>query len=135
MGYSTEAPVVAVPSAARTATHTTEEFTLPGGLSGTGRGKVRGFLVAIDCTAIAATPNVTFDIQTSTGPADAFASVLASTSLALAANTTTFLVVHPSLTARANSVSAGPLETKWRIVCTHADADSATYSVTVFPLS
>ena len=122
-------PTVYYPSAARTATPATTELRIGGG-SASG---VRGFLVLIDCTAIVSTPSVTFAIETSTGPADAYASVL--TSAAVVGTGSTMLLIHPSApTERANVIDTGPLETKYRIVATHGNANSITYSVTVWPL-
>lgn len=129
-GKLAEAPVTVFASAARTATSTSSVFTLPGGLTASGRGSATGLLVIIDCTALALTPSVTFALETSSGPADAFAAVLTSTAVTTA-DTTTLMVVHPDApNNRANLVDQGPLESLWRITATHADTDSITYSVT-----
>lgn len=131
MGYPTPKPITVFASAARTATPTPTEVRIPGGPDG--RGLYRGMCLVIDCTAITSTPSVVFAIETSTGPADAYTSVL--TSAAITATGSTTLVVHPSVaTERTNTHDQGPLESKWRITATHGDADSITYSVLAFPL-
>lgn len=133
MGWGTPGatPITVFASAARTATTTSAEVRVPGGVDG--RGEYRGLVLLIDCTAIVSTPSVTFAVQTSSGPADAYAAVL--TSAAVTAAGSTVLVVHPSVpTERANVLDQGPLESKWRVLATHGDADSITYSVTAYPV-
>jgi len=130
MGYSLPKPITVFASAARTASATSETYKIPGGI---GNGQYRGLLVVIDATALAATPSVVFNVQTSSGPADAMATLLASAAITAAG--VTKLVIHPSVTTEvANSTDQGPLESTWCVVATAADADSLTYSVTVFPL-
>ena len=130
MGWSIPtAPLTVFASAARTATATSSELRIPGGPGG----QYRGLAVIVDVTAITATPSVTFAIQSSSGPDDDYVAVL--TSAAIVGTGSTILVVHPSVpTERTNVLDQGPLESKWRVVATHGDADSITYSVTGFGL-
>lgn len=132
MGNAT--PIVVFESAARTATVTSSELRVPGGVGG--RGQFRGVVLIIDVTAVTATPSVVFSVEISLGPAgggDAYASVL--DSVAITAVGSTVLIVHPSVpTARANVLSQGPFKAKWRVLATHGDADSITYSVTALGL-
>lgn len=130
MGYPTPKPITVYASAARTATPTATVYKVDGGVDG--RGLYRGLCILIDVTAIAATPSVVFSLQTAGGP-EAMVELIASA--AVVATGTTRIIVHPSVpTEVANLTDQGPLETKWRLVATHADADSITYSVIAFPL-
>ena len=130
MGYSLPKPITVFASAARTADATSETYKIPGGV---GRGQYSGLLIVIDATALAATPSVVFNVQTSSGPADAMATVLASAAIVGAG--VTKLVIHPSVTTEvANSADQGPLESTWNVFADAADADSLTYSVTAYPL-
>lgn len=132
MGYGiAQAPFTIHASAARTATPATTELRLPGGAGV--RGQFRGLAVIIDVTAVGVTPSVVFALEVSDGPADAYASVL--TSAAVTAVGTTTLIVHPSVpTARANTLALGPLKSKWRLVATHGNGTTITYSVVAFGL-
>lgn len=118
-------PITVFSSAARTATATSSVYRNPG--------TYRGLLLFISTTAITATPSVTFAIQDSAGSTDAWATVLASSAIT-AADVEAVLVVHPSVVDSANLSENGPLANQWRVVATHGDADSITYSVIAWPL-
>ena len=105
-------------SAARTATVNGSDNINEGG---------RGLHVVIDCTAAAATPSVVFTIQGKDEVSAKYYTLLASA--AITGTGTTVLRVYPGLTAAANTVASDVLPRMWRVIATHADADSITYSV------
>lgn len=105
-------------SSARTATENSSVFTNEG---------YRGLHVVIDCTASSATPSVVFTIQGYSSLGDDYYTLLASA--AITGTGTTVLKVYPGLTAAANTVASDVLPPQWRVIATHADADSITYSV------
>lgn len=126
-------PITVFASTARTATTTSSVFRIPGGLITGGESLVSGILLVIDVTAVTATPSVTFALETSSGiTADAFAAHVTSAAITdTELDTTTLMVVHPDVpNDRTNVADQGPLEGLWRVVATHADTDSITYSVT-----
>lgn len=109
-------------SAARTATHTSDDFGTLG---------ASGLIVVVNVTAASATPSVVFTIQ---GVVYINGTAITWTILASAAVTgvgTTVLQVHPDLTAAANTKAAELVPDKVRLLCTHADADSITYTAHV----
>jgi hypothetical protein len=106
-------------SAARTATPTALDYDNPAHL---------GAVVFIDCTAVADTPSVVFTIQGKEPLGDEYYDILASAAITGTGNTV--LRVYPTLTAAANAAANHPLPRVWRVLATHADADSITYSVT-----
>lgn len=106
-------------SAARTATPTAFD-----GAAGSG---VRGLHLVIDATAVTATPSVVFTIQGGDPVSGKFYTLLVSA--AITGTGTTVLRVYPGLTAAANLVASDVLPPKWRVIATHGDADSITYSV------
>ena len=117
---------VAFASAARTATSASAEFGIPAGTV--------GLTARIDVSAIAATPSVVFTIQgwdqaAESGVGEWF-DILSSA--AIVATGTTTLKVDPRITAAANAVAQHGLVPRMRVNAVHADADSITYSVTVF---
>lgn len=105
-------------SAARTAT--------PAPFDGTNY-NARGLHLVVDVTAAAATPSVVFTIQAKDEISGTFYTVLASA--AITGIGTTILRAYPGLTAAANLVASDVLPRTWRVIATHADADSITYSV------
>lgn len=105
-------------SAARTATPTAVEI----GTSG-----VRGLHLVIDVTAITATPSVVPTIDGYDALSTKWFNLL--TGVAITATGTTVLKIYPGVTAVANAAAADVLPGKIRIVLTHGDADSATYTV------
>lgn len=105
-------------SAARTATPTPFDGT---NLNG------RGLHLVIDCTAVTATPSVVFTIQGADVLSGKFYTILVSA--AITGTGTTVLRVYPGLTASANVTASDILPRTWRVIATHGDADSITYSV------
>ena len=105
-------------SAARTATVSSSKKEGAG---------ARTLTVAIDVTAIAATPSVVFTIERYNPIADDWTTVLASAAVTGTGNTV--LVVDPAITVVANATASTSVPFTWRVTATHGDADSITYSV------
>lgn len=105
-------------SAARTATLNSNPFQL---------GEHRGVRIRYDVTAITATPSLVFKIQ-QLDLAGAWVDVLASAAVATVSSGV--LTAYPGLTAAANVTANAHLGQQYRVRVEHADADSATYSVT-----
>jgi hypothetical protein len=105
-------------SAARTATPTASTLTA--------HGRQRLYLV-IDVTAGAAGFSVTPTIDGYDSISGKWWTVL--TGAAIAGTGTTVLKIGPGLTPAANVCVADVLPSAWRVVMTHADAKSITYSV------
>lgn len=91
--------------------------------------KVQGVQVVIDVTAVAATPSVVPTIDGFDPLSETWYNLL--TGAAITATGTTVLRIHPELTAAANLTAQDFLPERYRIVMTHGDADSITYSVNV----
>jgi hypothetical protein len=106
------------PSAARTATTTFGPFTNPGG---------NGILVDIDITAVTSTPSTTFAIQVKDPVSSVWTAVLTSAAQAAAAHLR--LKVHPAITVVANLAASDLLSKQFRVVATHGNANSMTYSI------
>jgi hypothetical protein len=106
-------------SAARTASPDTAEFELPPG--------VRGLMVVIDVTAVAATPSVVFTVAGVDRLSGKVFTLLASAAITAAG--TTVLRIGPGLTAAAGTVANDMVPPVVRVTPVHADADSITYSV------
>lgn len=87
----------------------------------------RGVHLVIDVTAVAATPSVVFTIQGKDPLSGQYYTILASA--AVTATGTTVLRVFPGATAAANTVANDWLPQTWRVLATHGDADSITYTV------
>lgn len=117
-------PITLYASAARTATPSATSVNRI-------QGNYRGLLVQIDCTAVTATPSVTFTVQDASP--DDWTTVLASA--AVTAVGTTNLICHPDAVDRANLSENTAMRSKWRLIATHADADSITYSVKAWLLA
>lgn len=105
-------------SAARTATPTPFDGTNYNG---------RGLHLVIDCTAITSSPSVVFTIQGKDALSGKFYTILASA--AIVGTGTTVLRVYPGLTVAANLVASDITPRSWRVIATHGNADSITYSV------
>ena len=105
-------------SAARTATVSSSKF------EGSG---AQTLTVAIDATAVAATPSVVFTIERYNPIADDWTAVLASAAVTAVGNTV--LVVDPSITVVANATASTSVPFTWRVTATAGDADALTYSV------
>ncbi len=112
--------VVLLASAARTAETASADQTLYNS---------RGIRVIINVSAVTDTPGLTVNIQVKDSISAAYSTVLASA--AITATGTTTLVVYPGCIAVANLVANLPMARTWRVLVAVADADSATYSVSV----
>lgn len=110
------------PSVARTATPTPVIVALDE--------EVDAVEVLINATALAATPSVTFAIQEQ-DDAGNWVSILTSAALTTAAPTAVRLLVGKNVTAAANLAAQAILPKVIRIVPTHGNGDSITYSVTL----
>lgn len=118
-------PLTLYVSVARTASPTAHEpYRL--------RGVYRGLAIQIDATASAATPSVVFTLQSQTGPDADWATQIESA--AVTGVSTTNIIAHPGAVDIANLSESTQIGQKWRVIATHADADSITYSVRVWPL-
>lgn len=105
-------------SSARTATPTPIDRT---------NTTARGVHIIIDVTATADTPSVTFAIQGKDSISGKYYAIL--TSAAITSTGTTVLKIVPGITDSANAAVSDQLPHTWRVVPTHGDADSITYSV------
>lgn len=110
----------AIPSEARTATNNSGDLT---------NSQHKGCHVIIDVTAISATPSVVPTIQGKDSVSGKYYPLLAGA--AITGTGTVILKLYPGLTDAANLVANDILPSKFRILMTHADADSITYSVGV----
>lgn len=115
MGYSDS--VVLLASAARTATPTiADQFT---------EGAARCHVI-VDVTAAAGT-GVTPKIQGKDAASGKYYDVLVGS--VITTTGTSVLKVGPGLTASANAAASDFLPAVWRVVVTHSDSSSLTYSV------
>jgi len=87
----------------------------------------RGVHVVIDVTVDPAAASVVFTIQGKDPLSGKYYTILASA--AVAAVGTTVLRVFPGSTVTANAAANDGLPRVWRVLATHADGDSITYSV------
>ena len=87
----------------------------------------RGVVVTIDCTVDPAAASVVFTIQGKDAESGKYYTILASA--AVAGVETRVLRVYPGLTAAGNLTVSDVLPRTWRVIATHADTDSITYSV------
>lgn len=108
------------PSAARTATSNSIDFT---------NFDKSGCHVVIDVTAVTSTPSVVFTLQGKDAVSGKYYTILASS--AISTTGTTVLKVFKGATASANAVANDLLPRTWRVVATHGNANSITYSVGV----
>jgi hypothetical protein len=104
-------------SAARTATPTVVQIDTSG---------VRGLHLVIDATT-AATPSVVPTIDGYSELGDDWYNLL--TGAAITATGVTVLKIYPGIATVANGAASDVLPNKIRVVMTHADSDSITYSV------
>lgn len=116
MNYNESVTIFA--SAARTATVNGDDQINDGG---------KGLHVVIDCTADPGTASVVFTVQGKDEVSAKYYTIIASA--AITGTGTTVLRVYPGLTAAANTVVSDVLPRVWRVIATHADAESLTYSV------
>lgn len=106
-------------SAARTATPTAVVVNA---------GRAKELRLVIDVTAIAATPSVVFTVDGIDSTSGKFFNII--TSAAVTGTGTTVLTVALGVTVAANVAVSAPLPQTFRVVATHGDADSITYTVT-----
>jgi len=106
-------------SAARTATSSVDWL---------GNMSCKGIELFIDVTAVSATPSVVFTIE-NVDPLTGKSRVVLQ-SAAITGTGTTVLRVYPGITTSANVAVSDFIAPFGKIVATHADADSITYSVT-----
>lgn len=119
---------VILASGARTATQTLGPFFNPDD-----SGQVEGIEVVLDLTAFTTAASLTLSIEefvpnAATGAGN-FRQVLAA--VALTATGTTRLRYGPRFPETANQSRTGYVGTQYRVVVTHGNANSHTYSVTV----
>lgn len=105
-------------SAARTATPTAVVVNT---------NRIKALRLVLDATASAATPSVVITVDAVDNLSGKYINLL--TSAAITGVGTTTLNIGPGLTAAANLAANAYLGGAVRITCTHADADSITYSV------
>lgn len=115
-------------SAARTATHSSADQTNLG---------YRGIVITANATAETDTASVTFSLQRKDPASGTYTTIL--TSAALESVTSLVMRVYPGLNDLIDADAMGQvaianvandvLPAVWRLTCTHADADSITYSV------
>jgi len=115
-------------SEARTATTTSPAFA---------NHQSRGALLVMTVTAATATPTVTPKIQVSADGGTTWVDYLVVTAGLTGTGTTTYLL-YPGILASADGAVTEswnlPLPRAWRVVATHADTDSITYSINVMYL-
>jgi hypothetical protein len=87
----------------------------------------RGVEVVINVSAAADTPSVVFTIQGRDPVSGEYYTILASA--AVTGTGVTILRAFPGATAANNTVANFLLPAVWRVLATHADTDSITYSV------
>ena len=109
-----------LPSSARIATNNSDDLT---------NSQQKGCHIIIDVTAISATPSVVPTIQGKDSVSGKYYTLLVGA--AITATGTTILKVYPALIPVANLVANDIVPVKFRILMTHGDADSITYSVGV----
>lgn len=113
-----QAQLTILPSAARTATNASIDYSL--GHGGYGR-------FTIDVTAAPGVDTVTFNIQAKDATSGKYTTLLAST--ALAGTGTVILEIGPTITASANATANRLLPETFRVQVVHSAATSFTYSV------
>lgn len=121
MSQVTEAILLA--SGARTTTQTLGPYFNPDT-----SGNVCGIEVAVDLTAFVTAASLTVTIEEYIEGKGAFVAVL--TSAVIAATGTTLLRYRPLAAEIANLSTNGHLGKQYRVVVTHGNANSHTYSVT-----
>lgn len=94
--------------------------------------KCRGLYVVIVATASSATPSVTFALQFYDPVSATWITVLMSA--AVTGTGTTTLTVFPGAPVTANVAANAAVPAAWRVVPTHGDTDSITYSVSATEL-
>ncbi len=115
--YGPQYPAQVLPSAARTESVNSGVFPAGGA----------GLRVFINVTAAADTPSITAKIQ-GVSPVGTYYDLL--TSAAITGTGLTVLTVYPGMAVVSNQSVSQPAPRRFRVVMTHSDGDSITYSVT-----
>jgi hypothetical protein len=118
MTVARQAPVTVYASAARTATPTAVTVAC---------GAHRGLHLVIDVTSVTASPSVVPTIDGYDPLSGIYYNLL--TGSAIVATGTTVLKIYPGIATVANGAASDVVPATIRVTLTHADADSATYSV------
>lgn len=105
---------------ARTATVTSDEINNRG---------ARGLLVVVNSTAITATPIVTPSLQAYDTASSTWVTVWTAAATITTATTTTYMIYPGASGGNFTEVDGVPIPARFRLVFTHTDADSITYSV------
>lgn len=111
-------PAGLLPLLARTATPTAYTMYARG---------ATGIAVVINATAVTSTPSVVVTIDGYNAASGTWTNIL--TSAAIATISTVRLVIAPGIAASANVAINSVIPDTLRIVCTHGNANSITYSV------
>lgn len=109
---------IVYPSAARTATPTASPLYTRG---------ARGVITTIVVTAVTGTPSITVAIQSYDPGSSTWVSLLTSTAITVVGTTT--MVVAPGVAVAANLAVSTIIPDTLRVLVTHVDAQSITYSV------
>lgn len=107
-------------SAARTATATSETMGNNGGCN---------LIVTLVATALANSPSITLGVQGYDPASGSWYTIVTSAAVTTASPTTKQVFVGSALAASTNVAANVPLPDKWRVVVTHSNSDSITYSV------
>jgi len=91
--------------------------------------RFRGAHILLDATSITSTPSVVATIDGYDYGSDTWYNIL--TGVAVTTAVFNIYKVHPDLTAVANLVAKDGLPYLWRVVLTHGDTDSITYTLAV----
>ena len=86
----------------------------------------KGIIFTVDSTAITSTPSVVFTLQGKDELSGKYYTILASAAVATVATTT--YTVFPGAPATANVSANMQLPRTWRLIATHGNANSITYS-------
>jgi len=117
-------------SGARTTTQTLDPASISGAsavYTGVLDGQCKILEVFCNLTAFTTTASLTLSVEFYDATNSAWVSVLAAT--ALTATGTKRLLIGPELVTAANAVLAALVWPRWRVVATHGNANSHTYSV------
>jgi len=87
----------------------------------------RGLRVVLDMTDVTASPSVTLEIDAKDVASGKYVSLL--TGSAVVTVSTNVYLIHPSLTAAANSIAQNILPRTWRIKATANNSNAGVYSV------
>ena len=117
-------PLTVYASAARTATPTAAEQEF-GGLA-------KGIHVVIDVTAVTSTPSVVPTIDGFDALSTKWYNLL--TGAAITATGTTVLKIYPGIGTSPGAAASDVVPPRFRIVMTHGNANSITYTVAAIPL-